>query len=291
MSSLSDHEPLSSASAAETPHSADYFGHAPALQVVLGGMLAIALLTLWFMVHLPFANGKFVVALIPVILIGYLGLRLYFAFSTVEFFGDHVDIVRLGTTRSIPYNTIRQIRFDSFSHDLLVRDDSGEYRIPRTIQGHRVILHRLHQRVEVERDHSPEMQVQVRSMPKVASCLSIAAMTGLSATVTVNVPAVGVGLWAVCIPTALLLLDQCVLRSYEFTPEQVTVNGLRKRTYRREDLKQALISKSGLSSQFEMTFANGKVRFDEYLLSKALIQVSGYVERRWQQRVSPVKKA
>jgi hypothetical protein len=39
-----------------------------------------------------------------------------------------------------------------------------------------------------------------------------------------------------------------------------------------------------------MTFTNGEVQFDEYLLSKALIQVSGYVERRWQQRVAPLSQ-
>ena len=58
----------------------------------------------------------------------------------------------------------------------------------------------------------------------------------------------------------------------------------------RSGLKEAWISKSGLSSRLEMKFSTGSVQMDEYLLSKALIQVSGYVERRWQQRVTPLSK-
>jgi hypothetical protein len=290
MSSSSNPGPFPGSSAWENRQSADYFGHAPALRVGLGGMLAIAFLTLWFMSQVPLPGGWIAVCALPLTLIGYLGLRFYLTFSSVEFFADHVEIRLPGRKVNLPYTSIRKIRFDSFSHDLMVRDDKGEYRIPRTIQGHRVILHRLHENVEVERDHSPEMDVTVRILPKVACGLAVGAMAGLSFAVAFEMPRIGIGLLLICVPAAYLLLDQCVLRKYHFTPEELHVSGMRNKTYRRAELTEAWIQKSGLSSRFRMKFPNGTVEFDEYLLFKAMIQVTGYVERRWEHRVTPLSR-
>ena len=173
----------------------------------------------------------------------------------------------------------------------MVSDANGDHRIPRTIQGHRVILHRLHERVEVERDHSPGMEVHVRLLPRLGCGLSIAAMVALSLMVATEMPGAGLTLLLFCLPASYMLLDQCILRDYRFTPDALYVRGLRgEKVYQRKDLKDTWIAKSGLSSRFQMTFTNGEVQFDEYLLSKALIQVSGYVERRWQHRVAPLSQ-
>jgi hypothetical protein len=293
MASISNPEPspIPSVSQWEGRQSADYFGHTVALQAGLAGMLAIALVTFALVLKLPLTNSWLTVAIVPALLIGYLGLRLYLTFSSVEFFSDRVDIHVPGRAISLPYDSIRHIRFDSFSHDLMVRDDNGEYRIPRTIQGHRAILHRLHQHVEVERDHSPEMDIRIRALPRFTGALAIIAMLLITTTLLIQMPQIGLGLLIVSLPTAYLLLDQCVLRSYRLTPEALHVKGLRSRSYLRSNLQEAWISKSGLSSRLEMKFSTGApVQMDEYLLSKALIQVSGYVERRWQQRVKPLSK-
>jgi hypothetical protein len=269
--------------------SSSAFSHTPALQAGLMGMVLLALATLWLMLQIPLLEIRLAVSVLPATLLAYLVYRLYLTLSSVEFFADHIDIRVASQSNPIPYDKIRQVCFDSFSHDLLVNDGTRNYRIPRTIQGHRAILHQLHKRIEVQRDHSLEMQIEVRWLPKAACAVSIAAMVSLAMVAAAQIGQFAIALAIISLPTAAILLDQCILRRYRLTPDELHVTGLRgTKVYRRQDLTDTWISKSGLSSRFQMTFKTGTVQFDEYLLSKALIQVTGYIERRWQHRVAPL---
>ena len=290
MPGSSNPEPSSASSVwSAAQESSTYFSHTAALQAGLVVALAFSAATLWMMMHLPFATARLFLSTVPLVVCVYLSHRLYLSLISVELFSDRLELRQLGKITAVPYASITKIHFDSFSHDLMVCDADNSYRIPRTIQGHRVILHRLHQRVEVARDHSPEMTVDVRLLPKVACVVSITSMVVLSLVVFAQMPQIGVGLLLFSIPLTYMLLDQCIVRSYHFTPDELRVKGLRGvKIYPRADLKDAWIDKSGLSSRIQMTFAEGRVQFDEYLLSKALIQVSGFIERRWQQRVTPL---
>jgi len=292
LASNSDQPQLGAAeSPAGAPAASATFAHDTKTLGVLGLFLSIAIIVSWQLARLPLGTSGSGLAGLALIATGFLAFRLWLGTQSVTIDETGFDLRTGNRTQRIPFNTIRKIRFDRVSHDLLVETTQHTHRLARTLQGHRVIRQRLLAAIPQQQqatDDSSTLFVKPRLLPRVAGTLALCVMAMCVSAIMWVDPGLGVlNLLGLLLPT-YVLFDRCIRRTYRLNHDGIKIRGLfRSRFHARGELMGAVIRKGALSSTLRLTFSNETVELDEYLLGQSLVEVSEFIENSWAVRVRP----
>ena len=268
------------------------FEHEPSIRVVLALFLVMALILAWQLVRLPLGSSGAGLSGLALLASGYLAFRLVLTRQSVVIDATGFELHTGKRVDRVAFDAIRNVRFDRMSHDLLVETAKTTYRVPRTLQGHRVIRQRLLAAAPQEPgDEAALLWVKPRLMPRVAGTLALCVMAMcVSAVMWVNTGLGVLNLMGLLLPS-YALFDRCIRRSYRLDCDGIEIRGLwSPRFHARGELISAEFRKGALSSTLVLDFGTEKVELHEYLLGQSLVEISEFMERNWSARVNPAER-
>lgn len=249
-------------------------------------MLCLTLGALWatvFAWNIAPSGAELAIAMVPIALSLFGAYRLYLTLRSVRLSADAIELVHPWGTRVARFADIKGLRFDSYPHDLVVKTEDREFRLPRTVQGFR----NLHELV-IERTHHGEhkqfpVEVRVRRSVRFVSLFAIT-MQLLFGYFLIRQ---GFGLFSGLLAVSLLVatyvfLDQYCFRRCVFQTDGLWVHGLLgKKFFPHASLSETEVKKTTLWSRLKLHFGSQTVTLEDRVMDLPVVRLARIVEREW----------
>jgi hypothetical protein len=258
------------------------------------GLLTAAATLIFFLLFLSRMCGELAYVWCVAAALGGLFLwdRYRLAATEVELREDGLRVSRGGKSWDLEWANLQRVRFSSYPFDLVLEGHEVEVRVPRTIQGFQRLLECALKAVG-ERFDSPELTVQVHRIRRAMGCGLIAFfLTAALYMLLLDPSAFFCRVFAITfLLSALVLLDQLILRRYRFTAEGLTVRTLfGVRRYASQDLRAAYVKKELITSVIVLEFQDQdkarRVLIEDRVVNVPVQRIAILVERAWGKAVT-----
>jgi len=259
------------------------------------GILLLVVAAIWatFVVaDLPLEGVLKMLTAVPFALFLFGAYRFYLTFRSVVIDGETLEMRHPGFKRTFTFADVEGLRFDSYPHDLVVKTDGHEYRLPRTLEGFRN-LHEL----MIEKTHRGEheklpLEVRVRRSLRFVSLFAITLQLIFGYFIVQR----GFNAFTFALGTSLavatfVFLDNYCLRRCIFQHDGLWVHGLLGRKfYPHATLRETEVKKTSLWSRMRLKFGNSTVTLEDRVMDLPVVRMARIVEHEWGHGVHGVKK-
>jgi hypothetical protein len=224
------------------------------------------------------------VTMLPLAISLFGAYRFYLTLRTVRVTADAIELVHPWGTRVVRLADVKGLRFDSYPHDLVVKTESREFRLPRTVQGfrnlHELVIEKTHQ---AEHEQFP-VEVRVRRSVRFVSLFVVTNQALLGYFL------IGYGfgvLFSALLVASLLVatfifLDQYFLRRCVFQADGLWVHGLLgKKFFPHASLSETEVKKTTLWSRLQLHFGTQTVTLEDRVMDLPVVRLARIVEREW----------